>query len=59
MQDQPQLPLSLTPLRDLFELAALARRLATSIAHDPAAPGLERYAEELEAESVRRSQLEE
>ena len=59
MQHQPQLQLSLMPLRDLLELAALARRLANFIAHDPAAPELERYAEELEAEIVRRSRREE
>jgi hypothetical protein len=53
----PELPLSLLPHDELLEQAALARRLAIYITHDPAAPGLELYAEELEAEIARRSRL--
>jgi hypothetical protein len=53
----PRLPLSLIPVADLLEQAALARRLASFIPHDPAAPRLEQFAEELEAEIARLSRL--
>ncbi len=58
MGDQPQLPLSLTPVTDLLEQAARARRLATEIGSgDPAAPRLIEIATELEAEAARLSRL--
>jgi hypothetical protein len=50
--------LSLTPLADLLEQAARARRLAIAIRRDPAAPRLVHLAEELEAEIARLSRLE-
>jgi hypothetical protein len=59
MGDQPRLPLSLTPVTDLLEQAARARRLATAIGSgDPAAPRLVQLAEEMEAEAARLSRLE-
>jgi hypothetical protein len=58
MGDQPQLPLSLAQLQDLLEKAARAKRLATAINGDPAAPRLLQLAEELDAEIVRLSRLE-
>jgi hypothetical protein len=58
MKEQPRLPLSLTPLSDLLEQAARARRLAGAIGNDPAAPRIEQLAEEIEAEIVRLSRLE-
>jgi hypothetical protein len=57
MVDRP-LPLSLTPVADLLEQAARARRLAIAISHDPAAPRLTDLADELEAEIARLSRLE-
>ncbi len=55
----PRLPLSLTPVADLLEQAARARRLATAIGSgDPAAPRLIEIATELEAEAARLSRLE-
>jgi hypothetical protein len=47
------LPWSLTPIAHLVEQAALARRLAIAIGHDPAAPRLLQMAAELDAEIVR------
>jgi hypothetical protein len=43
------------PLETLLENAARARRLAIVIEGDPAAQELERYAEEVEAEILRRA----
>ena len=57
MSDQPRVPMSLTSVSDLLERAARARRLAASIAHDPAAPRLEEFAQEMEAEVARLSGL--
>jgi hypothetical protein len=58
MGDQPQVPLSLTPVTDLLALAARARRLAATIDGDPGASRLIEMAEELEAEVARVSRLE-
>jgi hypothetical protein len=52
------MPMSLTPVTDLLERAARARRLAIAIDGDPAAPRLVDLAEELEAEIARLSRLE-
>jgi hypothetical protein len=56
--DPPQAtPLATLPLHELRGQAMRARRLATALGKmDPATPGLERYAEELEAKIARRSQ---
>ena len=52
-----QLPLSLIPLLDLLEQAALARGLSAAIYGDPAAPRLLDLAEEMDAEIARLSRL--
>jgi hypothetical protein len=57
MSDQQRLPMSLTPATDLLVQAATARRLASLIPHDPAAPRLEEFAQEIEAEVARLSGL--
>jgi hypothetical protein len=58
MSHQQRLPISLTPISDLVTQAARARRLAIVFGHDPVAPRLEQFAEEMEAEIVRLSWLE-
>jgi len=51
-------PLTREALETLLDQAARARRLAIAIEGDPAAPRLERLAEELEAEIVQYARLE-
>ncbi len=57
MIDHQRLPMSLTPVSDLLERAMRARRFASLIPHDPAAPRLEEFAREMEAEAARLSGL--
>jgi hypothetical protein len=51
-------PMTREALETLLDQAARARRLAIAIEGDPAAPRLQRLAEELEAEIVQYARLE-